>query len=87
MSLKAIGNLFYLMVITLAIILDCTAGMIGWAVAVVILIGARPVFHSVICATLKAVEDRSCAHASPAKTPEAETQGHDRRGTLPEALQ
>ena len=87
MTLDRIRDLFYLAVIATAIILDCTGGFIGWAAAVTVLIGARPVFHSVISATLTAVEGRSCAHAIPIKTPEVEPRDHDRHGTLPEALQ
>lgn len=46
MTLDRIRDLFYIAVIALAIILDCTGGVIGWATAVVILVGARPMFHA-----------------------------------------
>jgi hypothetical protein len=50
MSLEHIRDLFYLAVIAVAIILDCTGGIIGWTAAVVILAGARPVFQVITCA-------------------------------------
>lgn len=87
MSLARIKTLYCVAVIAIAIVLDCTGEIVGWATAVVMLAGALPVFHLVISATLNAVEDRSCAHANRAKTHEGELRGHDRRDTLPEAPQ
>jgi hypothetical protein len=43
-SLRTIRNLFYLSVIAVAVILDCTGGVIGWAAAVIVLAGAKPIF-------------------------------------------
>lgn len=48
MSLERIKNLYCIAVIAIAIVLDCTGEMIGWATAVVMLAGALPVFN---CAT------------------------------------
>jgi hypothetical protein len=40
MSLERIKILYCLVAITLAIVLDCTGGVIGWIAAIVVLAGA-----------------------------------------------
>jgi len=47
MGLERIRTLFYIAVIALAVILDCTGGIIGWATAIVVLAGARPMFRAI----------------------------------------
>lgn len=44
MSLQRIKSLYCIIAISIAVILDCTGGVLGWATAVVVLAGALPMF-------------------------------------------
>lgn len=46
MPLQRIKVLFCVAAISIAIILDCTGGVIGWATAVIVLAGALPLFEA-----------------------------------------
>lgn len=47
MSLRRVKLIYCLMMISVAVVLACTAGIIGWITAVLLLSGALPVFRAV----------------------------------------
>lgn len=47
MSLRRAKTLYCITAIAIAVVLDCTGGVIGWAAAVIILSGALPLFQTV----------------------------------------
>lgn len=48
MSLHRIKTLYCIAVISIAVILDCVGGLLGWTAAVVLLAGALPLF-GIVC--------------------------------------
>lgn len=89
MSLRRAKFIYCAMIISVAIVLACTAELIGLITAVLLLAGALPVFTAVRRAAgdlmLTAVENRNRERANP-KAPRAEeSPSSDRRGIPPAA--
>jgi hypothetical protein len=87
MSLRRAKAIYCVVMISVAIVLACTAGLIGWITAVLLLSGALPIFGAVKQAAgdmmLTAVENRNRERATP-EVPRAEDlPDSDRRGIPP----
>lgn len=91
MSLGLIKAIYCVAIITIAIILDCNAGWLGWITAIIMLSGALPLFRAIRRtignAILTAVECRSRANANSTRSYAEHPQDRDHHDTLTEVPQ
>lgn len=82
MSLRRVKTIYCASAITIALVLDCTGGMIGWIAAVVLLAGALPLFRLVIWASADAtLNDVERRRANRRETSADETKDSGSSGT------
>lgn len=87
MSLQTAKRVYYLSIIVLASALICTGGIVEWAVAIVMLVGALPLLKATIRAAqsrkkeeiLKELADHLVPRPYDRGTPQCDQQAPDRR--------